>query len=203
MTDHNHRIGHVDRQTMDDAEFARLNAPSNWISYAKAMQRAAEALKERMDVNERNFEEALHAELFKHGASGAFVSTGESIGEPWLVQHGRDYGPLLLTAGLAIEAALKAIRILRDPQCVAQGKSQLGHNQVRIAKDAGILLLESEHCLCNLLSDFVEFAGRYPSTVNAKNSHSGIMVGDDFFPEFQNFFNRLKNIYEAESGNQA
>jgi len=191
-----HRIGKVSRAAMDHEAFARLNRPSNWIGYARAMHRAATLLQANMDSEMRRFRDAFHADLAKDG-SGAFVATGESITEPWLVRHGRDYGPLLLTCGFAIEAALKAIRIQRDAACVANGKSKLGHDQAQLANDAEILLLPAEMVLCLLLTDFVEFAGRYPSAVNERKSHNSISIGDDFFLEFRKFFARLEQIYQG------
>lgn len=75
-------------------------------------------------------------------------------------------GCAMLLYGLSLENVAKGLIVKAEPPAVVNGKlrkwSGSGHNQRELLKEAGVTLSPQEEDLVTRLTDFVEWAGRYP-----------------------------------------
>lgn len=115
--------------------------------------------------------------------------------------------PFMFLAGLGVECLLKAIRILQFQAAgksiaaknrrgsLALAKELKTHDLVSLAHAAGIALTSAEVTLLERLTDFVEWAGRYPVGVAADQtaSDAGAYYVSDRDTVFA-FVARLKDI---------
>ncbi len=196
--DDRHRIGQVIKPGMNQADFAHINTPEAWIETSNTLARAARVIEKNLRDSERAMRMALQPA--RPTTSGTFVVSGSFMageGNPFeaMIRFIQDQYPMLMLAGMSIETALKALWVQRDPACVSKGKAPLSHHQVAVAGKAGVSLSDAEIVLCELLTDFVVFMGRYPSSAYASNAHNSTTIGDDVFTEFELLFARLHQLY--------
>jgi hypothetical protein len=121
------------------------------------------------------------------------------------VRRMRLVAPFKLLVGLAFENMMKGLFF--DDIAKKKGLDPQGglrreidtHNLVRLAEVLQLSLNRSERLMLSQLSDYVEFAGRYPAPKRMKPGPNGPLVGDNEYDLITAFMNRLRGMYLERS----
>lgn len=159
------------RSTKSDDEYRRrLEDDLNWRIFSNISLGAASALWRVIELGRQISREEVPRIL-----DGTFPRNETPIGGSLI----RFSIPFMFLAGLGVECLLKAIRILQfqaagTPVAALNKRGRLAlaaalktHDLVGLAHAAGVSLSADELRLLERLTDFVEWAGRYPVGVAA------------------------------------
>ncbi len=136
---------------------SNLREPKLWIYHAEALRRTAEVVWE-----------AFRAAKFKNLDELEAEALAEA--NRWIdIRLDR---PFLMLAGLAIEALSKALYLKKHSTTnwtTDTLKEKIAsHNSLHLLDQCGVPLDDSDRDLIERLTDFVEWAGRYPAPFNAE-----------------------------------
>jgi len=103
--------------------------------------------------------------------------------------------PVIFLAALSIENLLKGLRIMEDPQLVANGRlhgSLIEHRLDVLLKGLQSTTPTSlERELCAVLSRAIPYWGRYPVPLTAKNIERESTLSEDLFDLYRRLFRKL------------
>lgn len=195
------------RSTKSDEEYRRrLENDLNWRIFADISLGAASGLWRYVEVGRIISRDEVPKILAGTWPRNKTPVSGSLI--RWSI-------PFMFLAGLGVESLLKAIRILQyqaagKPVAAKNRRGSLTltrelktHDLLGLAKAAGITLEPAEVTLLERLTDFVEWAGRYPVGVAADQTanDAGAYYAADRDIVFA-FVSRLKAICEELDPNR-
>ena len=177
-------------------EFVRDAMPDAWLSYAEELEEAAEVIwncvGDVMTVkNETNIEGNMEIEKFS--------------------VHARSY---ILLAGFALENALKAIIITRNPNLISSGQlhnSLKIHNLLNLAKTINDLkLTDKEEWVMRVCQGAIPYWGRYPVPLSFDGLKPTGAATGEFRQTFRQLhyrlckltYNAIKDGWDSEAGAQ-
>lgn len=209
------------RSTNSDEEYTRrLENHLNWRTFAEISLGAASGLWRYVELGRVISQDELPKII-----AGTWPRRKRPVGGSlvrWSI-------PFMFLAGLGVECMLKAIRILQfqsagTPLATKNKRGSLAlarelktHDLLGLAEAAGIALDPQEVTLLERLTDFVEWAGRYPVGVAADQTSKGAgayhptdreavftlvarlkLIGDELDPNREMYKRMEKEIYGDE-----
>jgi hypothetical protein len=92
----------------------------------------------------------------------------------------------MMLLGQSVEVATKGLLVAQDPAWVEEDQPQSpfrwrkrGHDIPYLLRKAGIALSSDQERVADLLRDFVQWGGRYPTPVNLQSAHPLEWTGED------------------------
>ncbi len=182
-----------DKPSWVESVVAGARNPENWLASARRSKRASDLL--RKDWPRQH--EAIRRSI----ATGAI---GEPAGAPSVAAAAAFLG------GTALENLLKGVLVARDPGLVQPNARKpdrmykwqgSGHDLLRLARDARVPLLPSDTETLTVLTDFIGWAGRYPTGMSAsgmrptdERPHGRGFVSSEHFERLDDLFARLEDV---------
>jgi hypothetical protein len=187
----------MDLQPYDSTFKAAAENGDLWMSSARSLMRAADLLWRSVSADLAGKTPPVgghHADVSQHHEQRVF-------GGPFLVHA----APFLMLAGFAVENGLKAMHVKKAQAGATTSKSGTiklsptlhTHNLRHLAATAGISLSVDDTALLDRLTEFLEWAGRYPvgATANGQAVVQVIWASDR--DAIQQFIDRVAGLYHA------
>lgn len=170
--------------------FAMAADPMFWASHAESLRWAALVL---------SAEEARQAEAVSHGVRMAEADPNYKwpASPPSVTSHA------VMLCAFALENLFKALAIVDDRALVESNRidrSLRGHDLVELAKLARVDLSPDEARYCELGSNAIRFAGRYPVPLRGEGMYSSISYGRRRGEVFEGLYQRLVAMIPERRG---
>ncbi|MBP0725946.1 hypothetical protein J5Y03_12265 [Bacillus sp. RG28] len=173
------------KQILEEQFIRNASYPITWEITAMELKKSADILFKEVKIE---FEKNL-----QRVSKPIDESKDEKLELDDLLSVSRSY---MLLSGFAIENLLKAIAIKGNPELYVDDENKkltdLNHNLNKLVDKLNISVNSEEKEILEKLSEYVYWAGRYPTPINAKKMSLGFSFDINSEPVIiNNIFNRL------------